>query len=450
MQTRRWAPHSLRGRLTVVVVLGSLLASAVALVLLYVVLDAQLRGAVDADLESRIVDVVAEARTAQSPVLDDPYAQVVDDRGEVVLASPGAPESSVLTSVQLDAARQHLILLQGQVPGLPGTARLAAEAVPGTDLVAIVGTSLAGVEAANGRLVVVLGLAMPAVVLVLVLLARWAVAASLRPVGALTERAANISTAGSEERLPVPEGEDEISDLARTLNAMLDRLRTSFEHERAFVDDASHELRTPIAVLRGELELALMDRDPEHMRRSVEIAQAEAEHLSNLATDLLVLARERTGALALDRRQVDLHDLAERATARLRPLLAAALEVRGERARAAVDEGRLEQVITNLVTNSAEAGAAHVWVDISETGSRAVIEVRDDGPGFPADLRPAAFDRFSRGDRARTRPPTGRNGGTGAGLGLAISAAIVRAHGGEISIADNNDQGACVRVELPR
>lgn len=109
---------------------------------------------------------------------------------------------------------------------------------------------------------------------------RWTIRSSLRPVSALTTQAARISTSGTGERLPEPPGRDEFAELARALNAMLDRLHASFERECAFVDDASHELRTPIAVLRGELELALLDNDPAQMRRAVEIARRQRRSTS--------------------------------------------------------------------------------------------------------------------------------------------------------------------------
>jgi two-component system, OmpR family, sensor kinase len=446
--TPRLLPRSLRGRLTLVIMLAAVLVAGVGLVLLYTVLDAQLRGAVDDGLQGRLDDVVAEARTGQGSVLDDPYAQVVNDRGEVTAASPAAPEEAVLTTVERASAGDGVVFGQRQVPGLPGVARLAAETVPGTDSTAVVGASLSGVEAANDRLALVLGLALPAVVLLLAVIVRWAVGAALRPVGALSEQAARISSAGTADRLPVPTGDDEIVELARTLNGMLDRLRSSFERERAFVDDASHELRTPIAVLRGELELALLDGDPQQLRRAVEIAQAEAEHLSNLAVDLLVLARQRAGVLELDRRHADLCALAERTATRLRPLVDASISVEGHHVNADVDVVRVQQLLTNLATNAVEAGAEHVRIIVAEQGANAVLDVADDGPGFPDELVATAFHRFTRADRARTRPGA-KTAGTGAGLGLPIAAAIVRAHGGDISIRNNAAEGAWVRVELP-
>jgi signal transduction histidine kinase len=446
--TRWWQLRTIRQRLTVVVVAVAALLLVVCLAVLYAVLSAQLHAAVDDGLRARLQDVIVAA--GQGAPIADPYAQVVDGRERVVAASPTAPATPVLTARERDAAEHGLVLLDRSAPGLPSPARLAARAVPGTDRVVVVGTSLAGVNAANERLLAGLSVALPVLLALLALVLRWTVKASLRPVAALTSQAGRISTAGSTDRLPEPPGDDEVAELARTLNAMLDRLRVAFERERAFVDDASHELRTPIAVLRGELELALLDDDPVQMRRAVEIAQAEAEHLSNLAVDLLVLARQRAGSLVLQRTRMELREGVERTLRRLRPLLPARLTVAGEDVQAEVDPTRLDQLVTNLVTNAAEAGAGQVQVHVHRLDGEALVDVDDDGPGFPDEVLPAVFDRFTRGDPARTRRSTGPSGRTGAGLGLPIAAAIVRAHGGDIRVAnDAPSGGARVRVRLP-
>jgi two-component system OmpR family sensor kinase len=447
--TRRLGPQTLRARLTLVVITGASLLLVVGMGVLYFVLEHELRAAVDDGLRARVDDVSALAAARADEPIDDPYAQVLGPDGQVLSASPSAPNRSLLSPAERAAARDDLVFVDASVPGLVPPARLAARVVPGTDRVVVVGTSLAGEEAAGDRLLLVLGVALPALLVLLALVLRWAIRTSLRPVSALTTQAARISTAGSADRLPEPAGRDEIAELASTLNAMLDRLRVSFERERAFVDDASHELRTPIAVLRGELELALLDNDPVQMRRAVEIAQAEAEHLSNLAVDLLLLARERAGALALQRSRVDLRAELDRAVARVEPLVDASVSVTGDSVTAMVDVARLEQLVTNLVTNAADAGARHVRLTVVRRDSGVVVEVDDDGPGFPEELLTTAFDRFTRGDPARTRRAAGKSL-TGAGLGLPIAASIVRAHGGEISASNDSPLGgARVRVELP-
>jgi two-component system OmpR family sensor kinase len=447
---RRWLPPTLRTRVTLVVIAGASVLLALGLGFLYAGLSSELHAAVDDGLRARLQDISATSLTRSAQPIADPYAQVVNGRGDVIAASAGVPGTGLLTTSELAAARRGTVLVDRSAPGLPAPARLAARAIPGTDRVVVAGTSLATVEATTDRLLLALGVALVGLMVLLTLVVHWAINISLRPVVALTRRAERISTAGATDRLPQPAGDDEIAELAGTLNAMLERLQAAFARERAFVDDASHELRTPIAVLRGELELALLENDPVQMRRAVEIAQAEAEHISNLAVDLLVLARQRAGALVLQRTSTDLLAATEHTLHRLGTLLKARLTVDGIPVRAQVDRNRLDQLLTNLVTNAVDAGAHHVQVRVTRTAHHAVMEVEDDGPGFPEDLLPTAFDRFTRADQARTRRGGSRTATTGAGLGLPIAAAITQAHGGQISITNNGTHGgASARIELP-
>jgi signal transduction histidine kinase len=240
-------------------------------------------------------------------------------------------------------------------------------------------------------------------------------------------------------------GDDEVAHLAATLDGMLGRLRVAFQRERAFVDDASHELRTPIAVLRGEIELALLAADdPGERERSLRTALGEAERLSRLAEDLLLLARERAGTLVLRREPVDLLDLAATEAARLQPAFGLRIRVSGDPVVVPGDEDRLRQLLTNLVANSATAGAATVQVRGTADRTAVVLEVADDGPGFPAEVLDSAFERFVRGDPTRTRS------GSGAGLGLSIVRAIVIASGGTAEISSGPPLGgAVVTVRLP-
>jgi two-component system, OmpR family, sensor kinase len=445
---RRWYPQTLRWRLTLTVVAAASVLLVVSLGALYTSLNSQLHASVDEGLRARLQDLIVDARIEGSS-LADPYAQIVNTHGHVIVASAAAPDTSVLTPSERGAAERGLVMVDRPTEGMAGQARLAARAVPGTNRIVVAGTSLSGLEATTNRLLLALAFALPVLLILLAAVLAWAIHASLRPVAALTKQAARVSTAGSDQRLPQPPGNDEIAELASTLNAMLDRLRLSFERERAFVDDASHELRTPLAVLRGELELALLDNDPVQMRRAVEIAQAESEHLSNLAVDLLVLARQRAGTLGLDRSHADLRDMAEETAQRLRPVIKAELGVVGESQHALVDVTRMDQVLTNLATNAFRAGAQRIQVAVTREGDSAVLEIEDDGPGFPDDLLHSAFDRFTRGEPARTRRG-GSAPGTGAGLGLPITAAIVRAHGGDISVTNDAALGgARIRIRLP-
>ncbi len=335
--------------------------------------------------------------------------------------------------------------------GRPGSAgedpvriRVRAGCLPDGRVLAVAVSLQPQIDAAE-RLLVVLALAAPVLLAVVAAVVHRAVHAALRPVDALTRRAAEI-TAGPDTagRMPTVDGDDEVARLARTLGDMLERLHRAFTREQAFVDDASHELRTPLTVLRGELELALSDlADSDEVERSLRAALAEAHRLGTLADDLLALARERQPAAP--QASVDLAEVLSGGRARLAAASATAVTVSAATGPlpVLVEPAALERVLGNLVTNAAAAGAGRVRLSAARDGDEVVLVVEDDGPGFPVDFLPSAFERFSRPDAARTR-------GRGAGLGLSLVAAVVEGAGGSVS-ADNAGGlgGAAVRLRLP-
>ena len=264
-------------------------------------------------------------------------------------------------------------------------------------------------------------------------LAGWLLAgAALRPVEAMRRRAAAVSADTSGERLPVPRSHDEIHRLATTLNEMLDRLDAGLVRERRFVADAGHELRTPLALLRTELELALRrEREPAELRDAIASAREEVDRLIGLAEALLVLDRAGEAALRLD--DIDAGELLEAVARRFRRRAEAEgrrIEIGGEGTLHA-DRDRLEQALDALVDNALTHGAGTVRLHAAGDA----VTVSDEGAGFPDDFLPHAFERFSRSDESRA--------GGGAGLGLAIVAAVARAHGGRATAA-----GATVTVVL--
>jgi signal transduction histidine kinase len=277
------------------------------------------------------------------------------------------------------------------------------------------------------------------IVLVLASLAAYRLAAAaLRPVESMRREAEAISALEPDRRLDVPATADEIGRLARTLNEMLDRLETALERERRFVADASHELRTPLAALRTELELALRrERTPAELEQALASAAEETERLSQLAEDLLVLARSNGGVLPVRREQIDAEDLlagvGERYTSRavragrsLALSAPAGLIVTGDRL-------RLEQALGNLVENALRHGRGGIEVRAVPADGSVELHVTDEGDGLDPD---EAFRPFARGDDADP---------AGAGLGLAIVDVIARAHGGSAHAA-----AADVWVSLPK
>jgi signal transduction histidine kinase len=303
---------------------------------------------------------------------------------------------------------------------------------------------------AQNRLIEIILIVAPLLIAGVVLAGRRVVRASMAPVDRMTREAQAISSLEREARLSAVPGDDELARLARTLDRMLERLRVSFRREREFVDDASHELRTPIAVVRGELELAgiaAAAQDRAGLDRALRAAAAENERLARLAEDLLLLARQGAGTLLIRAERVDLLDLCWAEARRLAPVLDLDIKVSGDPSVCPGDEDRLRQILGNLLQNSRAAGATAVRILLSTGTCQVEIAVSDDGPGFPPTMLSSAFDRFVRADGARTRELAG---GGGAGLGLAIVRAIAAAHGGAVE-AHNGPPlgGATVLVVLP-
>jgi heavy metal sensor kinase len=392
---------------------------------------------VDQSLSSRAADlsalierqgpVLPQAETDELSESEESFAQVLDPAGRVVDGTSRVEERPLLSQDEADrvADDEGVTFSRDEGPIEPDDpVRLLAVPVEvdQKQLVAVVGQAMDDNEESLATLRLLLLLGLPAA-LILASAAGYAVAAAaLRPVDAMSRKAAAISDKNPDERLPVPPARDEIARLGDTLNSMLDRLEGAIERERGFVADASHELRTPLAILRTELELALREgRSEEELRAALRSASDESERLSRLADDLLLLARSDRGALPLKlgnvRADALLESVAERFRKAGRQVVAEAppVEFQGDRL-------RLEQALGNLVANALAHGAEPVRLYSVRRGSDVELHVEDSGPGLPDDFAARAFERFSRPDSART--------GGGAGLGLAIVEAVARAHGG--------------------
>ena len=308
----------------------------------------------------------------------------------------------------------------------------------------VVGTSAEDRAEALRSLRTTLLLALPAALALATLLGYLAVGSGLRSVEAMRARAAAITGDQPGARLPVPSTGDELQALAETLNAMLGRLDDALAREQAFVADAAHELRTPIALMRAELDLALEAPASEaELRETLTVISAETDRLAQLAGDLLLLASAAGGAPSL-RREAVAADEALGAVAR-RFAVRARAEGRDLRAVPApgvvldADRVRVEQALAGLVDNALRHGAGDVRLTAVPVGDAVELAVGDGGPGIDPALRPRAFARFASGadDRA------------GAGLGLAIVAAIAEAHGGAAGARDRAGGGAEVWLRVP-
>jgi signal transduction histidine kinase len=437
----------IRARLTAAFALAMVVVLAAAGLFVYLRLEADLDESVTAGLGNRAAAVAASEQASAGAAGEDEegFAQLVATDGEVHDSAGGAGSRAALTPSELrSAAGGEEVLVQRRVPGIEGTAAVLARSVGGGEVV-IVGQSLDDRDETLAGLVTSFAVGGPIAVLLASLLGYVLAATGLRPVEAMRRRAAEVSLERDGERLPLPAARDEIWRLGETLNAMLDRLRNSYERERRFVADASHELRTPVAVIKTELEGAL--RAGGHaapVREALAAAVEECDHLAQLAEDLLVLARSGEGRLPVRPTALVAGEVleavrerfADRARARGRGIR---VENAG-RLRLEADELRLRQALSNLVDNALRYGDGDVVLRSRAVDGAAELDVGDSGPGFPPDLDERAFERFTRGDSARTR------GGTG--LGLAIVRAIAEAHGGTANIVPD-EPGATVRISLP-
>jgi signal transduction histidine kinase len=227
---------------------------------------------------------------------------------------------------------------------------------------------------------------------------------------------------------------------------MLGRLQAALERERSFVADASHELRTPLALLKTEIELSLDEpQSIEALQAALRSAGEETDRLSQLAEDLLLLAQADGKALPIRRAEIVVADMLTAVATRYQRRASdagRAIDVDAP-ARLVVlaDRLRVEQALANLVDNALRHGAGTIRLTAAEASDRIEVRVRDEGNGFPAEFLDQAFERFSRPDQARSRG--------GAGLGLAIVTAIMDAHGGSATAANQAGGGAAVTLTLP-
>jgi heavy metal sensor kinase len=272
----------------------------------------------------------------------------------------------------------------------------------------------------------------------------------LSPVSAMAQKAREITAESLAKRLPVDNARDEFGQLARVFNDTISRLQDAFERLRRFTADASHELRTPLTAMRSVGEVALQNPvDDATYRDVIGSMLEEVDRLTRLVDSLLILTRADSGKIQLVPEVLDLGGLAGHVIDQLRVLAdekQQALALRAPiRVHATGDAALIRQALMNLIHNAIKytpSGGA-ITVDVSATGRRAMIEVRDTGPGIPAAHRDRIFDRFYRVDASRSR----EDGGVG--LGLAIARWAVEANGGQIELASELTEGSLFRVILP-
>ena len=417
-------------------------------------LGSALRSSLDQTLATRASAVVSGLENnGQSGLQDgdatgpsDVFVVIFDAQGKIVDATPGIPPGLAPAAVGVEHGDITLGTSTYAVHGVTGDG--GARVVAGSSLAAIRGT----LDRLAQSLVLVAGIA----ALASLLGGWWLAGRALRPVALITAEASQIGATDIERRLPVPPRRDELQALAMTLNRMLDRVADGLRRQRRFVAAASHDLRTPIAALQAELELAedAGTTGPE-LRTAVRAAHADSVRLGELATALLDLAAADTDGRALVRAPVRMDQLLESVARRVEPLARehrTRLMRTGPGREVRVDRIRLEQALTNLIVNAITYGPPGAEVEVvaevdpvdgsslCETGTILSIDVLDRGPGVPPEFTSRLFEPFQRGPNAV---------GPGIGLGLATATAAIRAHHGTVGFEPRHGGGTRFWVRLP-
>ncbi|MBE3011052.1 HAMP domain-containing protein [Microbispora sp. NEAU-D428] len=444
-----WRRQSLRFRVTAAATAVLALALAVSAYMFVAVLGEALVRGIDDRIYQRGREIVAlsDANRLSDPVVsvDNTIVQVLDRNGRIVDATPNTdrlvpllPAKAREDAVHSGTAR----FLDGRPYALPGPLRVRALSAD-RGVTVIVARSFAEVESSLVTTGHVLIAGMPLLLALLAAVSWLVVGRTLRPITLLRRGAAEVGATARSRRLPVPEALDEVHALATTLNDMLGRLEEADARQRALVSDAAHELRSPLASIRLQLEVALSHPEGQDWKETAEGVLEDTLRLSRLAEDLLALARLDEGRLGR-REPVDLAELARRTAERYGLGLDLAPSASPVVASPVVlgDALDLRRVLANLVDNALRHAASAVRIGVRADGSAAELTVTDDGPGIPAEDRERVFDRFTRLDDARSRDDGG------AGLGLAIVRTTVEAHGGTVHLEDASP-GLRVVVRLP-
>lgn len=454
-------PIPIRFRLAALFAAGTALVIGVGGAVFVTELSGALTNSLATAIETRAGVIATASRTR--PVLSagsasNSFAQVLSPRGGVIDSSGVDAQRPLVASTSLRSVGAHGILLPKRLSnGDDGLLYLAR--LPGSHDILVVGTSVHTVDEALDNIEASLLVGGPIVVVLAAIASYLLAGGALRPVERLRRQAAAISEHDATTSLDVPRTDDEIAALARTLNELLERLQGALGRQRGFVSAAGHELRTPLANLKLELELAQRPgRSREELLEAVAGCADEVERLALITERLLLLAKSDEHAPLIIRNHVD-----------IAPVLKAVVDSFAGIARerdvemhlgitdppldADVDDIALSQIAGNLLDNALRYAPAGSRVEINahlESSPLSMIETRvlmvdvaDEGPGFPLEFLPRAFERFSRPDSGRNR------GGGGVGLGLAIVKALVDAHGGDVVARNRPGGGAVVHVRIP-
>jgi signal transduction histidine kinase len=449
-----WRRRGLRARLTLAASAGLAVALAGAGLLLVYVVQLTLGHQVEQTARQGATEVTGmiNSRDLPSPV---PFAggtisvQVIGPQGNVTNASPQSDRYAALlplAQARALAASGGSVVLPGGPYNLPYPQVLVVAQATNDGEIVIAAVSYSQVSASVNADTQAFVIGAPLFFLLLVTSIWLITGAALRPIEELRRGAQEITSTAVGRTLPVPQARDEVASLAVTLNDMLGRLAAAQQRQRALVSDAAHELRSPIASIRTQLEVAVDHPEAVDWQQTAAGVLADTLRLARLAEDLLALARldERAGRPPRGHR-LDLAELVREVCRRycdagvvVRPRPYGKCMVNG-------DGGGLDRMLVNLIDNAVRYASGEVRVAAVADGPWAVLTVTDDGPGIPAGDAERVFDRFTRLDDARSREADGH---AGAGLGLAIVRATAAAHGGTAWLEDAGP-GLRAVVRLP-
>ncbi|MEO5842955.1 MAG: HAMP domain-containing sensor histidine kinase [Acidimicrobiales bacterium] len=379
------------------------------------------------------------------PFEDASFVQIVNATGAVVRSSPNIEGEPAIATFGPGRSRTAARTLH-DLPIGDGPFRVVAEpaGAGATHFTVYVGGSLEPVDDAVRNLLVALALGAPALLAVVIALTWIAVDRALRPVEQIRAEVDSINAGELHRRVPQPSRGDEIGRLAITMNNMLARLEDAAARNRRFLADASHELRSPLAGIRAQLEVDLAHPDRANWQTTERDVLHETLHMQRLVDDLLTLADLDEPSTPPRHNLLDLDELVISEVRRLRTRGKVTIDARNVRAAQTTgDAAALGRAVRNLLDNAERHASEMVTVTVVENDSEIQIVVSDDGPGVAAADRERIFERFARADESRSRHDGGR------GLGLAIARDIVAAHGGTLALKDSS-AGAAFVVSLPR
>ena len=435
---------SVRLRITVVAAVLIALAIGIAAIALVALLRASLIEAADDSSRTRAHELTVAAKKGLltdviANIAEEGVAQVVADDGKVLAASENVQGELRISTVEPRRGDPVKLIIR-DAPDEDETEDYRVWAVRGDGVTAYVGTSLEDEREVILDLTRFMFIGLPLLVTLFAAGTWLMVGRTLRPVEDIRTEVAAISHQRLDRRVPAPPSNDEIGRLVRTMNDMLGRLEDASNRQRDFVGNASHELRSPLAAFRTQLEVAAAHPDGVDWPSLAVDLLGDSNRMETLVQDLLFLARE-DGEDTRPMKPVDLDDIVLEEVARLRSTCH--VEVHTEAVGGAPLLGHgddLAWLVRNLLDNACRHASSRIDVTLRTTDGHVELTVADDGPGVAPEDRPRIFDRFYRADPVRNT--------SGTGLGLAIAASVTEAHGGSIDVHDG-DPGSRFVVTLP-